>query len=403
MKIKVSSILCIFLLLSLTVNAVFASENDSFISSDNENIELLIQNLRSSDTQIKSNAAKALVEIGDPAVEPLIEALESENYDIRENAAFVLGKIRNETAIVPLIEALSDPKWEVSHSAEIALGSIGEPAVEPLSDFIDGKEVSSSVIHAIGALGIIGEPAVEALIPLLGAEDEIAPTASYNLRTIGEPAEDALIPLLKHENPQIRYRAAEALIGTTNPDAVAPLTDLLDDENQYVRNFAKMALERMEIANTPVESTLYGRERDFFIEDEKRQWIDSLVPIVKGRSVYIEPYFYPDGPVISYGLNYQGYLTVGLLIGSQVNESYMAEIYGVIDEKARENGVEEVPVLFSFESMEVEVEEAIEEDVPFDGNLELAIKHNTSISVIQGFIAVMFLILLLGLCLSRTK
>ncbi|WP_406660341.1 hypothetical protein V7O66_10880 [Methanolobus sp. ZRKC3] len=137
----------------------------------------------------------------------------------------------------------------------------------------------------------------------------------------------------------------------------------MDDEYVYAGNMARLALERMETQHIPVESTLYGREREFFLEDEKREWLDSLVPIVKGRSRYIEPYFYPEDPVISYGLNYQGYLVVDFLIGSEVNESYMAEIYGVIDEKAQENDVEEVPVLFSYESFPVEDEE-IEVEIP---------------------------------------
>lgn len=407
MKSAISGISLVFLLFLLTSTSAYASENQSSITTVDETIDQLIKELGSSNATTKANAAKILVDIGDPAVESLIAALKNENYDIRENSALVLGKIGNEKAINPLIEALSEQGWEKTQeerefgkALETALGSFGEPAVEPLSEFIDNNadenEYNGAVSHAIAALGTIQGPSISLLIELLD-DPEYSPEAAYELRQIGEPAEPFLIPLLEDENPHVRYRAAESLIGTTNPDAVEPLTKLLDDEYVYAANMARIALERMESQTTPTESFLHGREREFFLEDEKREWLDSLVPIVKGRSRYIEPYFYPDGPVISYGLNYQGYLSVHFLIGSEVNESYMGEIYGIIDEKARENGIEEVPVLFSFESMPIE-DIAIEENPPAE-NPEFTIENNTSTSLIQGFTAVMLLILLIGICL----
>jgi HEAT repeat protein len=403
---KARIFLTIIFALFLVTSQVQASENQSDESVSDEAIDQLIQELGNSNTTIKSNAAKSLVNIGDPAVEPLITALNDENYDVRENAALVLGKIGNETAIEPLITALSEQEWEETQeeeefgrALETALGSFGEPAVEPLAEFLKEKEYSHSVGHAIAALEPIGEPAVPVLVQLLYTELRVE--AAYHLRMIGEPAEDYLIPLLSDANPQVRDRAAEALIGTTNPDAIEPLTKLLDDENEYARNKARRALEIMENQSPETESFLYGREREFFVEDEKREWLSSLEPIVKGRSEYIMPYFYPDGPVIGYGLNFQGYLIVDLLIGSEVNESLMAEIYSVIDEEALKNGVEEVPVLFSFESMPVP-DEAVDEDVAIDNRLELTTSTNTlNEPLLKSFMAVILIILIIGLLLSR--
>lgn len=261
-----------------------------------------------------------------------------------------------------------------------------------MSEFIDGKEYSHSVDHAMAALVPIGEPAVPVLVQLLYTELRVE--ASSYLRMIGEPAEDYLILLLDDEDPQVRRRAAEALLGTTNPAAVELLTKLLDDEYVYVANMARLALGRMQTQHTPVESTFDGREREFFLEDEKREWMDSLVPIVKGRSVYIEPYFHPNGPVIGYGLDYREYLAVDFLLGSEVNESYMDKIYGVIDEKARENCIEEVPVLFSFESMPVE-DEAIEEDVHSEYLGSMTDENKAGDSAIHGFVVVILVIFLL--------
>lgn len=106
MKIVIPKISFIILFFLLTATAVCADVNENAILTTDE-IDSLIQDLGSPDTLVKADAAKTLVEIGDPAVEPLIEALRNEDYDIRENAVLVLGKIGNETAIDPLIEALS--------------------------------------------------------------------------------------------------------------------------------------------------------------------------------------------------------------------------------------------------------------------------------------------------------
>jgi FOG: HEAT repeat len=400
-KIFFTVIFALFLMTS-QVKAIESQSNENVSS---EAINQLIQELGNSNTTIKSNAAKTLVDIGDPVVDPLISALNDENYDVRENAALVLGKIGNETAIDPMISALSEQEWDESQEEEefgralgTALGSFGEPAVEPLSEFLAGKEYSSSAGHAMAALELIGEPAVPVLVDLLYTELRVE--SAYHLRMIGEPAVDYLIPLLDDEDPNVQGRAAEALVGTSNPDVVEPLTKLLDDDNEYVRNMAQHALESME-NQYPQESFLYGREREFFVEDEKREWLSSLEPIVKGRSEYIMPYFYPDGPVIGYGLYYKGYLTVDLLIGSEVNDSYMAEIYSVIDEEALKNGVEEVPVLFSYTSMPVEDVEKVE--IP-DVLLGLTTDEGASrILLPAGFMAVILIILVIGLLLSRKK
>nr|WP_321496986.1 HEAT repeat domain-containing protein [uncultured Methanolobus sp.] len=401
MKTKIF-VTVVFALL-LMISSVQAIESQSNETVSAETIDQLIQELGSSNTTIKSNAAKTLVDIGDPAVDPLISALNDENYDIRENAALVLGKIGNETAIDPLILSLSEQDWEETEeerefgkSLEIALGSFGESAVEPLSKFIEGKEYSDSVGHSIAALEPIGEPAVPVLVQLLYTDLRVE--AAYHLRMIGEPAVDYLIPLLDDEDPKVQGRAAEALVGTSNPDVIEPLTRLLGDDDEYVRNRARHALESMENQLPETESFLYGREREFFVEDEKREWLSSLEPIVKGRSEYIMPYLYPDGPVIGYGLYYKGYLTVDLLIGSEVNESYMAEIYSVIDEEAQKHGVKEVPVLFSYTSMAVD---DVEVEIP-DELLELTTDEDASkIMLPAGFMAVMLFILVIGVLLSR--
>lgn len=107
--------------------------------SDEQEIEALIQDLNASNVSVKADSVKTLVEIGEPAVEPLIQVLGAEDPDIRENAAATLGKIKDERAVQPLIKLLTDEEWEVEKGATDALIAIKEPAVEPLIEILQDK------------------------------------------------------------------------------------------------------------------------------------------------------------------------------------------------------------------------------------------------------------------------
>jgi hypothetical protein len=60
------------------------------------------------------------------------------------------------------------------------------------------------------------------------------------------------------------------------------------------------------------------------------------------------PYMQPEGVLVSYGYNYQGYLTVDILEGSEVDETLMDEIYEIFDKQGKKMGIKDVPVVFQF-------------------------------------------------------
>jgi len=96
----------------------------------------------------------------------------------------------------------------------------------------------------------------------------------------------------------------------------------------------------------------YGKLPEFDSEEERQNWLAKLDEIgdrirTKGK---LSPYFYPNGSVITYGHDYQGYFIVSFEKGSGVDKSLMDEIYRIIDKEARELGIREVPVLFRLES-----------------------------------------------------
>ncbi len=360
MVVKISKIIFTVAVLIFSISIACASVNNTSVNETT--IESLIQDLADQNVSVKVNAVKNLVEIGEPAVEPLIQALENDNPKIRENAAQALGKIGDERAVDPLIELLADEHEEIQKTAQDALANIGEPAVGPLTKVMnDPDENYFFRLSAMAALGKIGEPAVEPLIQILGSKNTgLDARAAYYLRKIGEPAVDPLIQALEDDNPQVRARAAQALSKIDDERIIGPLTKALNDEHELVRTFAKMGLERMENQQQTGVIATYGKEREFSIEDERREWFDKLDSIGSGLRGDMQVYLYPDGPVISYGYEYQGYLTVSFLAGSDVNNSLMDEIYGIFDRQGMQMEIDDIPVMFLFESLPVEDIEPLE-------------------------------------------
>ncbi len=68
---------------------------------------------------------KSLVELGEPAVEPLITALGNDYWKVCQSAAYALGEIGDERAVEPLIKALSDDDRWVVKTAKEALKKLG--------------------------------------------------------------------------------------------------------------------------------------------------------------------------------------------------------------------------------------------------------------------------------------
>lgn len=340
-------------------------------------IDTLVQDLSNENITIKVNAVKILAGMGETAVSPLINATKDKNPDIRENSAYALGKIGSTRAIEPLIELLGDEHSEVQAAASLSLAKIGVPALGPVSRILnDSNENYNSKINAIRILGEMGELAIEPLIKVLGTAD--GPDAADSLGNIGEPAVKPLISLLADKDPQVRADAAMALGNTKSKEAVDPLIKMLEDKDPSVRSRSAMALGKigdekaldpltlvLKDKDFPVEQNArlaieninskdenyiiatYGKEREFYIEDERKEWLAKLDIIGRSARSDIEKLVQPNGPVITYGLNYQGYIVVEFLKDSEI-DPYQLEIYNIIDAEAKINGITDIPVLFKY-------------------------------------------------------
>lgn len=140
---KVTGLILLILLIPLALAIVGCSRTDS-----------LIRKLGGQDRVSADKAAEELEKMGPAAVESLIRLLgdSRSSPEARSRAAKVLGDIGDQRAVPALITALSDPA--VAKSAGKALMTIGEPAVNQLLEATqsDRFDIQLAVIPLLGEM-----------------------------------------------------------------------------------------------------------------------------------------------------------------------------------------------------------------------------------------------------------
>nr|WP_048063126.1 hypothetical protein [Methanococcoides burtonii] len=124
----------------------------------------------------------------------------------------------------------------------------------------------------------------------------------------------------------------------------------MNDDSELVRTSAKISIEGIVNKHKYGAIATYGKEPEFYIEDERDYWLDELAIVEKGVSEDMLEYTYPNGPVVTYGLDRNGFIVLDILDGSQIKTSLMDEIYGIFDRQSRQNGINEVLVMFQFQT-----------------------------------------------------
>jgi HEAT repeat protein len=220
------------------------------------------------DTAVRTDAAKALGEIGDAqAVASLVAVLEDKNLTLRTAAIKALGQIGGSQAVKLLIIALGDSSRDVCSAAGEALVTIGAPAVEMLIAALKDGDMRWAVIRVLEAMdwqpgqdesgaaywaakeewsrcGEIGAPAIEPLIAALDGYRGGPRGVTEALGKIGAPAVEPVAAALKDGDPDLRRAAAKAL-GEIGAPAFEPLAVALKDSDSRVRQAAAKALGKM--------------------------------------------------------------------------------------------------------------------------------------------------------------
>lgn len=197
-------------------------------------------------------------EIGRFVLGPAISILKSSpDEESRENAALVLGLIKDYRAVDPLVDCLGNDTPRMRKVAAAALGSLGRRrAVEPLIAALENSDegVSEAAREAIIR---IGEGAIEPLVGGLKDHDENRRRNAIRvLDMMGDIAElqpflcRVLISDLKDGDKWARIRTASALGDIRKEWAVKPLIEAL--YYYGVRDAARSAL--VKIGETGMDS-----------------------------------------------------------------------------------------------------------------------------------------------------
>jgi HEAT repeat protein len=205
-----------------------------------EEVSVLIERLKSPDTDMRRGAARELCELGPeakPAVPDLVRALKDNDLFVRRFAAQALGGIGPDAreAVPSLKSALKDTKKEVVEAAATALGKLGSSGISTLTDLVKDKKqdgtIRKAAIVALGAAGPEAKDAVPVLVDVLKGTTDKKP----------EPKQDP-------GGPDLRVEAAVALgdIGPDAKDAVPALQDAAGAKGKSpVKSAARDALQRI--------------------------------------------------------------------------------------------------------------------------------------------------------------
>lgn len=186
-------------------------------------VPFLIDCLQSIIPTLKRKAADSLVHLGAASVEPLCVALQDLDPAVQEDAAWILGEIRDRRAMPHLISAMADESWEVRRAALEALQKI-----DP--DWYDSEEAREMVPHLIAAL----------------VDEETGKNAASVLVRIGSAAVPALIRMLQQIHPWTSHLVAWALGEIKDPTALPALLIALAKGETVLQRVVVEALSRID-------------------------------------------------------------------------------------------------------------------------------------------------------------
>ncbi|HLH62177.1 MAG TPA: HEAT repeat domain-containing protein [Ktedonobacteraceae bacterium] len=213
-------------------------------------IDLLVQNLASSDEGTARSALKTLQDIGRAATSHLIGLLRQQPPELaRVRIVEVFGYVRDERALPYLLTLLADPSMTVQQYVALALRAYSPASIAGL---IDVALHSDSDFVAIRAEQVLGDIGADVVNPVIQALSPVEPERTHLLVHVLERVRDpralpALISLLQTAQAEHTLQLAiiHALGEFADGRAVPPLLAMLAHSNPMLYEGAINALSRL--------------------------------------------------------------------------------------------------------------------------------------------------------------
>ncbi|MBY0523825.1 MAG: HEAT repeat domain-containing protein [Gemmataceae bacterium] len=249
------------------------------LGSEDRAAAYLARFLEDGDPKVRTEAARALGNVGRAGVPFLTNLLAHPETTVRREAAASLGKIGPDAAdAVPVLaRLLRDSDLKARLAAATALSAIGQPAQAAISALVASMRGAHLILARLAAqaLSRIGTASVPALVDMLSTGDRhVRREAAWALGQIGPAAAtiDGITPLpaamlpppamanavrdpADQVTPLMPLGSAEIIanwqpeplpVKATSLNAVAALTQALKDDDAKVREAASQALAKIQ-------------------------------------------------------------------------------------------------------------------------------------------------------------
>ena len=216
-------------------------------------IDLLVEQINSSDLEIKRAAITALGRLGYKlATNPLVKALQTEP-DLQIETANALARIGDEAALDPLLEMIGASDSATRQAVVGALNSIGSARMpERIRELLHDKRplVRESAAKIAGYFGY--PDCADLLLRCSQDEDELVRRAAVeHLPYLEDPrVVRILAEAMKKDTPRVRAAAAVALGNMDEAEALPILLDALADDDAWVRYFASRSLGKLALSES---------------------------------------------------------------------------------------------------------------------------------------------------------
>ncbi len=205
-------------------------------------VPVRVEGLSSDNWNVRRSSAFALTEVGERGVEMIAEALSSTNDDVRYWVTRILESI-GDAGVPYLVKGLTDTNKEIRFFSAKALGSAFEPGITralitALNDSIWG--VRKSAAESLCSLENLN---IEEVLRHIGSDNEdVRYWIGYVIDQVGEKYQGRIIKAMRRGDAELRLFAAQAAGIIGNENFIAPLTESLVDDSEWVRVYSAISL-----------------------------------------------------------------------------------------------------------------------------------------------------------------